>query len=342
MKLKTLLLVVASSTVQADLMQTNETFAFALEDQSRGLQQSRNQDCNISGEISCKVIGDNRDCRDLNIRKDKCKMLPIRMNFTFCNNQQLFADKIVILPSLSFQSLYEKRTRLSFATLPAGTCKSELRRGVVDTCTRNRVNADMKLEGWKRFRQNYGNYCHLYKHYFPKINKFTLAPTQSPLPAPSFSVITKCFLEDVKGSKNFVVKCDDMDIEYFLNSLKSQFQRKLVDTAVIVEEGVVEAESIDFERNVKYEFIIQSDTGEMIKVDGISVNLDDETFIIEVPEGSQFIEKGTQVSIGDFAKKVDFSDFSGEEFEISSEITVTGLNSGQATSVVSAETFTVP
>ena len=102
MKLKTLLLVVASSTVQADLMQTNETFAFALEDQSRGLQQSRNQDCNISGEISCKVIGDNRDCRDLDIRKDKCKMLPIRMNFTFCNNQQLFADKIVILPSLSF------------------------------------------------------------------------------------------------------------------------------------------------------------------------------------------------------------------------------------------------
>lgn len=322
MKLKILFLALASSTVQADLMQTNETFSFALEDQSRGLEKSKNENCNISGEISCKVIGDNRDCRDLNIRKDKCKELPIMMNYTFCNNQQLPAEKVIIIPSLSFQSLYEKRNRLSFATLPAGTCKSELRRGVVDTCTRNRVNADMKLEGWKSFTENFGNYCHLYKHYFPRINRFTLAPTPSPHPAPKFNVIIMCFLEDFKGSENYIVPCEDMDIDYFLNSHKS--------------------ESIDFERNVMYKYIIQSLAGETIKVEEISATLDDETFIIEDPEGSRFIEKGESVTVAKFTKNVDFSDFSGEDFGISSDITVTGLKSGMTSSITETDSFTVP
>lgn len=319
MKLKSLFLALAISSTQ---VRSDESHSFS-NDQSRDLQKKKNENCDLSGEISCNVIADGTDCSDLNIRIDQCKELPVMMNYTFCNNEQVPEDKIIVLPSISYTNLYEiSRKPLSFSTLQAGSCKSELRREIVDTCKRNRVNGDMKLEGWKTFKQNFGSYCHVYKHYFPKINKFTLEPTSPPLPAPTFNVAILCFLEDLKGSKNFIVPCDDMNIQYFSDSFTNEL--------------------FNYERNVQYQFIIQSSSSETIKVDDIIVVLDNDRFIVEVPEDSVFIPEGKEVKVAEFTKEVDFSEFSGEQFELSSEITVTGLKSGQTISKSTVEAFTVP
>ena len=320
MKLKSFLLTLVISSTQ---VHSEDSYSYSLDGtNSRNLQKRKNENCDLSGEISCKIIADDTDCRDLDIRKDLCKELPVMMNYTFCNNEQLPEDKIIVLPSLSYTNLYEiSRKPLSFSTLQAGTCKSELRREVIDTCKRNRVNGEMKLEGWKTFRENFGNYCHVYKHYFPKINKFTLEPTPSPLPAPKFNVVTLCFLEDFKGSKNFIVPCDNINIQYFLDSYN---------------------ENNNYERNVQYQFIIQSSTDETVKVDDIIVILEDDRFIVEGPENSVFIPKGNDVKLAELTKEVDFSEFSGEQYELSSEVRVTGLNSGNTISMSGFESFTVP
>ena len=139
---------------------------------SRSLQ-GWNQDCALSGSISCTVIADNSDCMDIGpIRKDLCGEIPIRMEYTYCNGETLPANKILILPKLSFLDLYEENTQsLAHTEIPAGQCKSTFQNGIVDTCVRGRVNAELEVEGWKEFEMNYGNYCHIYVHYFPKIEK---------------------------------------------------------------------------------------------------------------------------------------------------------------------------
>ncbi len=102
------------------------------------------------------------------------------MNYTYCNDEDLIANKIILLPSKTYGKLYKDKISLDNSDLPAGQCRSILQLGEVDTCSRNYVNAEMKIEGWKSFQDNSGSYCHLYKHYFPRIHKWTDAPTLVP------------------------------------------------------------------------------------------------------------------------------------------------------------------
>ncbi len=111
------------------------------------------------------------------------------MNYTYCNNEEVqVMNKIIILPSLTYADLYESnRINLQTSDLAAGECRSVLQYGEVDTCTRGRVNAQMKIEGWKGASETSGNYCHLYRHYFPKIVKYTNIPTAVPSEIPTVS-----------------------------------------------------------------------------------------------------------------------------------------------------------
>ncbi len=274
------------------------------------------------------VQNENRtDCKDLIIQMDECEKLPVLMNYTFCNHEVLAADQIIVLPSLSYTDLYEQdRKRLVISTLPAGQCRSQMKAGIVDTCTRNRVNADMKLEGWKKFRRNYGHYCHVYKHYFPLIRKV--------LPRPSFEVVTLCYVESVKGNGDFTVPCDDIDLEYFLNSLRVMMNRDVITGT--------STNNVDYERNVKYEFVVKSSTGEEVTVDDIKVTIDGETFVIPVADGKINIPKGGSISVGEFQKEIDFSKYSGGNLEVTSDITVTGKESGQLTTKTTAKAVSVP
>ena len=43
----------------------------------------KNENCSISGDISCTVINDGTDCRDLNIRLDQCKKIKVLMDPNF-------------------------------------------------------------------------------------------------------------------------------------------------------------------------------------------------------------------------------------------------------------------
>ncbi len=331
----------SSSVVLGQYLYDEDDYSRQLQTQTR-----KNEDCDISGSISCRVISDGTDCRDLNIRLDQCKKIRVMMNYTFCNHEPLPADKIVIIPSKSYTNIYESfKERLSFAAVPASSCRSELKARIVDTCRRNRVNADMKLEGWKTKRPNYGSYCHVYKHYFPRINKYTIGPTPSPLPAPSFQVITLCFLETIKGGGDYSIPCEELDLDYFLDSFARMLgnRRRSLQQGLEIVAGTEGGENdIDFERGLRYQFVIESQTGEEVTVDEIKVYIDGEEFVIATRGDNITVGSGQELLVGEFTKEVDFADYSDDDFEISSTITATGAQSGSATSESVQDIYYIP
>jgi hypothetical protein len=303
-----------------------------MDNHSRSLFKSKNRNCKFSASITCHVRDEEKtDCKDLNIRTDRCGELPILMNYTYCNNEINEANRIIILPSLAYAKLYEtERVKLNTDPLRAGKCRSILQRTKTDTCKRNRVNADMKIEGWKKFRRNYGSYCHVYKHYFPKINKF------DPPIAPEYEVIANCFLENGKGTKDYSIPCETLNPDYFNNRrrLRSLQEFELVE---------VEVESdIDFSRNIFYEFIISSNAEETVKVNEISILLDNERTTLKDDSDNIVVGAGETKVVATYSKLVDFSTYSGDAFELGSVIRVTGVNSGESTVETNAETIQVP
>lgn len=111
-----------------------------------------------------------------------CGTLPVVLNYTFCNDEVFDENRIKLLPSITYGALYNSnRIGLGTSDLAAGKCRTVFQYGEVDTCTRKWVNAEMKIEGWRGFIGNYGNYCFLYKHYFQRITTFTSEPTTAPI-----------------------------------------------------------------------------------------------------------------------------------------------------------------
>jgi hypothetical protein len=297
---------------------------------SRSLKD-KNVNCDFSGKISCKVLdGNNTDCADMNIRRDKCSEVTILLTFTYCNDETDPDNRIVIIPSLTYGDLYKSnRFQLNTDPLRHGKCRNFLKTGKVDTCTRNRVNAEMKIEGWKKFRRNYGSYCHIYEHYFPKINKY------DPPVAPEYEVTVKCFLENGKGTEDFSIPCDDLGPDYF--------EKRRLRALQVGLEGVTVVETeVDYSRNVKYEFIIRSNAVETVRVDEISVLLDEVKTIIADTSDNIIVLPDQTITVASYETLVDFGTYSGDKFELGSSVIVTGLKSGQSTTEMSTETISVP
>jgi hypothetical protein len=296
---------------------------------SRSLKD-KNVNCNFTGEITCTVVDEQKtDCADMNIRKDLCSEVTILLKYTYCNQETDPNDKIMIIPSLTYADLYtSNKFQLNTDPLHPGKCRNYVQTGKVDTCKRNRVNAAMEIEGWKRFKNNYGSYCHIYKHYFPLINKY------DPPVAPEYEVIAKCFLENGKGTEDYTIPCDNLDPDYFKT-------RRLRSLQWI--EGVTVVESdIDYSRNVRYEFIIVSNAVETVKVNEISVLLDEVKTVLADDSDNISVLPNETITVASFEKLVDFGTYSGDKFELGSVIIVTGVKSGQSTTEMKTETITVP
>lgn len=300
-----------------------------IDENGRYLQGSKNRNCEFTGSISCTVLSDNSDCKDLYIRKDLCSKIDVMIDYQYCNNETEQKNKILFIPSLTFAELYEEeRINLQHDTLEAGTCRSTRQRGIVDTCTRNRINADMKIEGWKESNQNFGSYCHVYQHYFPKINKYTKAPTQAPTKAPVFQsppqydLIVECMLENFKGSGAYSIPCDQLDFDYFVNSQPP-------------------GEELDFVRGINYDFIIKSETGEKVRVNDISVN-DNGTIKNVISNQDVLVPPGDEVLVAQFTEPVDFGAYSGDTFKMDAIADVVGLESGKSAARTTLNAFEVP
>jgi hypothetical protein len=315
---------------------------------SREIQQkNKNRNCDFRGEITCRTL----DSRDLDcamippIRKDLCKPIPIEMSYKYCNDETDPINKIILLPSLSYADLYEEnKIKVNTSDLMPGKCHTVKQQGQIN-CSRGRVNAEMKLEGWKTRRKNYGSYCHVYKHYFPKINRFTLPPTVSPskvptpaptYPEPDYEMIADCFLENGKGTQEYTVPCSEMGLDYFQGNGRRFLQEG---EWVKVEE---EVEDPDFERNIKYEFSIASNTDETVQVNEIFLKLDGERTSIISESDNVLVLPGETKVVADYAKLIDFADYSGVAFELESKVTVTGKESEIVTTKVQLESISVP
>ena len=320
-----------------DALSRVQNYGNQIETVPRKLQVSnKNRNCDFTGEISCVVKSDQSDCADIYVRKDLCNVVPIRMNYTYCNEETDPANQIILLPSLTFAELYETdRITLDTTPLQPGTCRSVFQDGLVDTCVRKRINADMKLEGWKIFRRNYGAYCHIYRHYFPKVTTWTLnptpAPTSEPTIAPTFSdpdfqVIAECNLEAGQNTGNFSVPCSELDMDYFIQSRRRRST----------------GGGTDFVRSIKYEFAISSQAGEIITADEITVTLDNTTNTIVENSNPIAVGPGETKDIANLQASVDFAKYSGADFEVEYYVQVTGQGSGKTDIQTFKTGFAVP
>lgn len=286
---------------------------------SRSLQtkkkKRKNEDCNIWGEVSCTVTATGETCKEVSIpADDTCKPVPIEMNYTICNRETLPENKIILLTSLTYYDLYKDgKVFPKIPGIKANECLHIIQEGTID-CFRKRVNAEMMFEGWKGFRKNYGNYCHFFQHYFPKLIKFTQPPTSAPTRGelPAYKVITLCYLEEVKGSGKFTVPCEELGIEYFKNSY------------VKARNFVLLEDQIDYEREVKYEFIIESNVEETVTVDEISVFWDGEEVKVVTAGDNIKVGPGEKKSVAESKKEIDFAAYSGSKYEIESVVKATG------------------
>ena len=297
-----------------------------INENGRHLQGSKNRNCEFTGSISCQVLSDGSNCDDLYIRTDLCSKIDVMIEYRYCNNETLEKNKILFIPELSFAELYEEeRIELQHTTLEANTCRSTMQRGIVDTCVRNRINADFKIEGWKESEENFGSYCHAYQHYFPKINKYTKPPTPAPVfqSPPQYDLIVNCKLEMVKGGGAYTIPCDQLDYDYFVTSQPPG-------------DG-----AIDFVRGINYEFIIKSETGEKVKVNDITITENGTPKTI-FSNKDVLVPPGDQVLVTQYSDDVDFGAYSGDEFELGAEVTVTGLESGRNAVKTKINAFDVP
>ena len=309
----------ASVTEAQDLHEDTMTF----EPNARSLQNSSNQGCSLSGTISCIVLSDNSDCEDIVVRKDLCQTVPIVMKYTYCNEEVLSFNKIVIFPSNTYANLYGiNRIRLDSSDLQPGQCRSIYQSGEVDTCTRSRVNAEMKVEGWKQYINNYGSYCNLYKHYFPRLIKYTKSPTSAPIYLyPNFTLVLRCYLETTRGGKMFSVPCDQLSSDYFFKSAQPQ-------------------EGFDYKRNIKYQFMVINHGNEVIQMNDISVLLGDERNTVF---GDRvLIQANSRRVVASFIKLVDFYTYSEQVFSLFAETSAIGAISGNEVKKVEIDSFPVP
>lgn len=277
----------------------------------------------MSGTISCKVLSDNSNCEDIIVRKDLCQTVPIVMEYTYCNEEVLSFNKIVILPSTTYASLYgANRISLDNSDLPSGKCRSIYQSGEVDTCTRSRVNAEMKVEGWKQFINNNGSFCNVYKHYFPKLVKYTKATTSARIQLyPNFTLVLRCHLETTRGGKMFSVPCDQLSSDYFTKSARLQ-------------------ERFDYKRNIKYQFMVINHGSEAIQMNDISVLIGDERRTVF---GNQvLVQANSRRVVASFIELVDFYLFSERLFYLFAETSAIGVISGNEVTKSESDSFPVP
>jgi hypothetical protein len=162
--------------------------------------------CIVTAQISCTALKDNAylNCDELFIRKDRCGPLDVMMQYKYCNKEP---QKIIFRKPLTEASLYDDfDLKLDERDLPGNECRTMSLQRTIDTCRRNWISASIKIEGWKDYFENTGNYCFVYKHYFPKINKYpapTDKPTSEEIPMlpPAIELNTLCFLETFVGKK---------------------------------------------------------------------------------------------------------------------------------------------
>ncbi len=205
MNLKTAFSALCGFLTVAQAMSTQEGSA-AADLEPRQLQQNKNSDnCAVSGEIWCKLNKDGSDCAKINVRKDLCGPETVTMYYKYCNNDD---DQIIFDQVETYAELYEGG-RISIGheiPLPAKECRTIEQTGIVNTCFRSRVNADLELEGWKGSVLNFGNYCHEYIHYFPEVKTFTLAPLPTPVLVFSWRLIPSSLICTIRGTNEL---CQD-------------------------------------------------------------------------------------------------------------------------------------
>ncbi len=292
---------------------------------NRSLNQSKQQNCAISGSISCKVLsGDiHTDCKDIRAREDLCHTIPILMTYTYCNDEVLKKNVIIIDPSLTSGTLYaNNRVSLDSSDLQAGKCRSVQQFGEINTCTRSNINAAMQVNGWKSFKHNAGSYCSLYNHYSHTINKFNKASTQALVPLqPDYTLSLRCHLESFRENNIFSVPCDEISQKYFDNSSPAKGQ-------------------FDYIRNVKYEFIVRNQGNETIKISSMAI-------LIENTENTIFgnevlVETSQQRIVATFTKTVNFSSYFGKVFSVQADISAVGVMSNDVITKRATNGLSIP
>lgn len=271
--------------------------------------------CIITAEIDCTVVSDNSDCKDLNIRKDQCGMIDVMIHYKYCNGQD---DPILLRDELTQASFYDDFSlTMNKATMQAMECKNMYKQRKIDTCKRNWIVASLKVEGWKKFRENQDNYCFVYTHYLPPIKKYDApaGPTSQPSAMPPFTgnpVISSeilCYLETFIGTGVYTIPCQDLNLEYFQKSLNSS--------------GAIEIP--DYKRKMKILFVVQNLSEENIDIIRAQISMDNtnDTFNIVDPSDNVVLEAEEPLVLPQVFD-VDFAGFAGETIDIGTNMLLRG------------------
>ena len=292
----------------------------SIHDIERHLQTDANPgfNCLVTAEIDCFVVSDNSDCKDLNVRRDLCSTIDVMMSYTFCNKED---EQIVLRPELTEASFYNDFSlTLDTSNVKPKECRTMYRQLRIDTCKRNWIVASLKIEGWKQFFKNTNNYCFVYTFYYPPIRKYD-APTPAPLPniplvPPEIISNTVCYLETFVGSGEFTFPCQNLDLEYFANSLDQSGNKQRVSSTQVS----------TYKRNIKIVIIVENKSNEDLDLLNASVTIVDDFYKVVSPDDNVVVTTVEPLLIPqEFA--IDFADFSGQSIDIISEILTRGQKS---------------
>ena len=281
--------------------------------------------CSVSANVQCKVQKDNSNCKDIIVKPGECGMVPVVFKFKYCNENKEFTVNFKKRKTVG--KIYNSKVSVNTRPLPPLKCRTKKVDYIVDTCDRNRIHSQLKVEAKIPI---YGeNYCYDFFFYSKRIKKLQAIeiPTREPtIQEPNIELVLECYVESNPGSGIFDKECEDLDDTDFQASFDYRY---LQDTSNPPEDDT---------RHMKFMFVhkFANKSYKDVFVDNFTVYFNDKDFVLlkghnlTIPPFYEYSSEGNMIN-------VDLN--AGESFTISGEATAHQPESKHSIGVVSGNSI---
>ena len=276
-------------------------------------RQLKGDNCFPTASVTCKLQSDNSKCDNIIVQPGECGIVPVQYKFKFCNTNK--KETITLKKNKTFGKIFNKKISVNTNDLPPGKCRTKKVNYKLNTCTKQRVNGQLKVEGKIPIQQG-DDYCYGFDFYSKQIKKLEAATKP-----PDVELTLECYVESEKGSGNYDKECDDLEVEDFSQSVSNDGTTR---TRRNLEESDGGSEGEDsFIKDFLFIYALKNDSGEDVLINDVTVLFNEMEFeLADFGEKMTIPSNKNFTSVGDVVS-VDLTAFNGESMSIGGKASLT-------------------